>query len=115
MNHLKFIIPAMALMMSGMINVSYAADHAPYMFYYVKNTGNLSQSGCLARAKTAMKRSKVNGMTIGRTFVFGRRGKEKATIICTVAKQREAVIIAVGNDRAKTAALRTTLKKNFRK
>jgi len=114
MKHLKSIIPAIAFLMLAMTNVSYAADHAPYMFYYVKNTGNSSQNGCLSRAKVAMKSSKVNVMTTGRTFVLGSNGKNKATIICTIAKQREAVIIAVGNDRAKTAALRTTLKKNFK-
>lgn len=124
MKHLKSIIPALAFMMLAMTNISYAhdaktkakviADNSPYLFYSTKATGRLSQTGCLNRAKTAMKRSNVRVIRSGRTFVVGTNGTYKGTIICS-SRKREAIILVTGKNRAKTAALRTTIRKNFRK
>lgn len=125
MKHFKFIIPALALMMLGMTNVSYAhdtrakakpkpiVDNSPYMFYATKAIGRLSQSRCLARAKKAMQRSKVRVIRGGRTFVVGTTGTYKGTIICS-SRKRAAIILVSGKSRAKTAALRNRLKRNFR-
>ena len=121
MKHLKSIIPAIAFLMLAMTNVSYAhgtkatvVDNSPYLFYATKATGRLSQRGCLARAKKAMQRSKVRVIRGGRTFVVGTTGTYKGTIICS-SKKREAIILVSGKNRAKTAALRTRIKKNFRR
>ncbi len=122
MKHLKSIIPAMAFLMLAMTNVTYAhnskakpvADNSPYLFYATKATGRLSQKGCLNRAKTAMKRSKFRVIHGGRTFIVGSNGSYKGTIICS-SKKREAIILVSGKNRAKTAALRTKIKKNFRR
>jgi hypothetical protein len=122
MKHLKSIIPAIAFLMLAMTNVTYAhnskpavvADNSPYLFYSTKATGRLSQRGCLARAKKALTRSKVRVIRSGRTFIVGSNGTYKGTIICS-SRKREAIILVTGKNRAKTAALRTTIRKNFRK
>ena len=124
MKHLKSIIPALAFLMLAMTNVSYAhdtkakakaiVDHSPYLFYSTKAIGRLSQKGCLNRAKKALTRSKVRVIHGGRTFVVGSNGTYKGTIICS-SKKREAIILVTGKNRAKTAALRTRIRKNFRK
>jgi hypothetical protein len=122
MKHLKSIIPALAFLMLAMTNVTYAhsskakpvVDNSPYMFYSIKNTGRLSQRGCLARAKKAMQRSKIRVIRGGRTFVVGTTGTYKGTVICS-SKKRQAIILVSGKNRAKTAALRTSIKKNFRR
>lgn len=122
MKHLKSIIPAIAFLMLTMTNLTYAhsskakpiVDNSPYLFYGTKATGRLSQRGCLARAKKAMQRSKIRVIRGGRTFVVGTTGTYKGTIICS-SKKRQAIILVSGKNRAKTAALRTKIKKNFRK
>lgn len=122
MKHLKSIIPALAFLMLAMTNVTYAhdvkakviADNSPYLFYSTKATGRLSQRGCLTRAKKALTRSGVRVIRGGRTFVVGSNGTYKGTVICA-SRKREAIIIVSGKNRAKTAALRTKIKKNFRK
>jgi hypothetical protein len=124
MKHFKSIIPAMAFLMLAITNVSYAyntkakaktiVDNSPYLFYGTKNLGRLSQKGCLIRAKKALTRSKVRVIHSGRTFIVGSNGTYKGTIICS-SKKREAIILASGKNRAKTAALRTRIKKNFRR
>ncbi|WP_069471142.1 hypothetical protein [Candidatus Marithrix sp. Canyon 246] len=121
MKHLKSIIPAIAFLMLAMTNVTYAhesrgsvVDNSPYLFYATKATGRLSQKGCLNRAKKAMKRSKVRVISSGRTFVVGTNGAYKGTIICS-SRKKQAIILVSGSNRAKTAALRTKIKKNFRR
>lgn len=122
MKYLKSIIPAMAFLMLAMTNVTYAhsskskavVDNSPYLFYATKATGRLSQKGCLTRAKKAMQRSKIRVIRGGRTFVVGTTGTYKGTIICS-SKKREAIILVSGKNRAKTAALRTKIRKNFRR
>lgn len=124
MKHLKSIIPAIAFLMLAMTNVTYAhnakakakviADNSPYLFYSTKATGRLSQRGCLKRAKKALTRSGVRVIRGGRTFVVGSNGRYKGTVICA-SRKREAIIIVSGGSHAKTAALRTKIKKNFRK
>jgi len=122
MKHLKSIIPAIAFLMLAMTNVTYAhsskakpvVDNSPYLFYSTKAIGRLSQKGCLNRAKKALTRSKVRVIHGGRTFVVGSNGTYKGTIICS-SKKREAIILVTGKNRAKTAALRTRIRKNFRK
>ena len=121
MKHLKSIIPAMAFLMLAMTNVTYAhsskpavVDNSPYLFYSTKAIGRLSQKGCLARAKTALRKSKVRVIGGGRTFIVGTTGTYKGTIICS-SKKREAIILVTGKNRAKTAALRTRIRKNFRR
>ena len=121
MKHLKSIIPAIAFLMLAMTNVTYAhnskpaiVDNSPYLFYSTKATGRLSQKGCLNRAKKALTRSKVRVIRGGRTFVVGSNGRYKGTIICS-SKKREAMIIVTGGSRAKTSALRTKIRKNFRR
>ncbi len=121
MKQLKSIIPAIAFLMLAMTNITYArnskpavVDNAPYLFYGIKATGRLSQKGCLTRAKKALTRSKVRVIRNGRTFVVGSNGIYKGTIICS-SKKREAIILVSGKNRAKTAALRTKIKKNFRR
>lgn len=124
MKHLKSIIPAIAFLMLAMSNSTYAhsttkkaaavVDNSPYLFYSTKATGRLSQKGCLTRAKKALTRSGVRVIHGGRTFVVGSNGAYKGTVICA-SRKREAIIIVSGKNRAKTAALRTKIKKNFRK
>ena len=121
MKHLKSIIPAIAFLMLAMTNVSYAhgtkatvVDKSPYLFYSTKATGRLSQNKCLNRAKKALTRSDVRVIHGGHTTIIGSNGRYKGIIICSSIK-RQAMIIVTGGSRAKTAALRTKIKQNFRR